>query len=390
MSTLLNRVAALAATGVLMSMPLHAADITLPKQMTWTSYDSQSIVTAQSIAMGKVLEKHHGMKLQVIPVRNGFSRLLPLLSGKAQLMTTGSDGYFAQEGAFIFAKKGYGPQKLRVVMYNETNPGNGAAVAADSGIKEWKDVKGKRVAVVQGSAAPAKVVEAMLAFAGYTWDDVIRVPVSSWSAGQDAVITGQADVCAANVISASVERLANSPRGIYWPPTPHDDTAGWERLQGVAPYIQKAEICKGIGIPEGACIELNGYGYPEWLAMADYNADDVYNLVKAMDTHFEEIKVAAPRSDGYDWSKQRVMQSWPWHDGAVRYFKEQGRWTEEAQKHHDMLVKRQDVLAEAWAALNSGETPDDEAAFAAAWSKVRAEHLDKAGLPVIYNDVWNF
>jgi uncharacterized protein len=390
MSIHLARTAVLAAAGLSMSLSVQAADITLPKQMSMTSYNSQSIVTAQSIAMGKVFEKHYGMKMQVIPVRNGFSRLLPLLSGKAQMMTTGTDGYLAQEGAFIFAKKGYGPQKLRLVLYNEANPGNGAAVAADAGIKTWKDVKGKRVAVVQGSAAPTKVVEAILAFAGYGWDDVIRVPVSSWSAGQDAVITGQADVCAANVISGSVERLANSPRGIYWPTTPHGDTAGWKRLQAIAPYIQKAKICKGIGIKKGECKELNGYGYPEWLVMAGYDANVVYNLTKAVDANFAEIKTAAPRSDGYDWAKQQAIKPWPWHDGAIRYFKEQGRWSDAAQKHHEMLLKRQDVLAAAWAALNAGKTPDEEAAFGAAWSKARAEHLKKAGLPVVYEDVWNF
>lgn len=389
MSKTLTGVAA-AAVGLGLASVALADDIGLPDQMTWTSYDSQSIVFAESIAIGKVLEKHYGMTLQVIPVRNGFSRLLPLLSGKAQLMTTGSDGYFAQEGAFIFAKKGYGPQKLRLVLYNETNPGNGAAAAADAGIKTWADAKGKRVAVVQGSAAPAKVVEASLAFAGLGWDDVIRVPVSSWSAGQDAVISGQADIAAANTVSASVERLANSPRGIYWPPTPHDDDAGWARLTAVAPYIQKAEICKGIGIPDGECVEINGYGYPEYLVLPDLEEKTVYSLVKAMDTHFDDITKTFPRAVGYAFDEQRLKQAWPWHDGVIKYFEEKGLWTEDAQAHQDAMLRRQDVLATAWAELNKGETPDDEAEFAAAWSKVRAKHLADAGLRVVYDDVWNY
>ena len=387
--SMLNRFTAAA---IAAALPLAAAaqEVTLPDQMTWASYDSQSIVYAESIAIGKVLENHHGMKLQVIPVRNGFSRMLPLFSGKADIVTTGSDGYFAQEGAFIFAKKGYGPQKLRIVAYNETNPGNGAAVTADSGIKTWEDAKGKRVAVVQGSAAPAKVVEASLAFAGLTWDDVVRVPVSSWSAGQQALINGQADIAAANTTSPSVERLANSPRGIFWPPTPHDDAEGWARMNAVAPYIQKAEICKGIGIPDGECVQINGYGYPEYLALPEADVDTVYSLVKAMDMHHDEIATAFPRAAGYAFGNQRLKQSWPWHDGAIKYFKEKGVWTDDAQAHHDMLLKRQDVLAAAWQEANSGDVPDDEAAFAERWSEIRARHLAEAGMPVVYEDVWNY
>lgn len=367
-----------------------ADEASLPKQMTWASYDSQSIVYAESIAIGKVLENHYGMKLQVVPVRNGFSRMLPLLSGKADIVTTGSDGYFAQEGAFIFAKQGYGPQRLRLVSYNEINPGNGAAVTADSGIQTWADAKGKRVAVVQGSAASAKVVEASLAFAGLTWGDVVRVPVSSWSAGQEALINGQADIAAANTTSPSVERLANSPRGIFWPPTAHDDTEGWERLTAVAPYIQKAEICQGIGIPKGECVEINGYGYPEYLARPDLSDDTVYALIKAMDVHAEEMATAFPRAKGYAFEKQRMQQAWPWHDGAIRYFKEKGIWDADAQAHHDMLLKRQDALAAAWQELNAGEVPGDEADFAAKWSEIRAKHLREVGLAVVYDDVWNF
>lgn len=380
---------ALAALGLWLA-PAHAAEIELPDQMTWTSYNSQSIVYSESIAIGKVLEKHYGMKLQVIPVRNGFSRLLPLLSGKAQLMTSGGDGYFAQEGAFIFAKKGYGPVKLRIALYNTTNPGNGAAVAADAGIKTWADAKGKRVAIVQGSAAPAKVVEAALAFAGLTWDDVVRVPVSSWSAGQEAVATGQADIAAANTTSVSVEQLANSPRGIYWPQTPHDDAEGWARLNDVAPYIQKAVMCKGIGIPKDKCIEVNGYGYPGYFVLPELDQKTVYSLVKSMDVHFDELVNAFPRTAGYKLEDQILEQAWPWHDGSIEYFKEKGLWTDKAQAHQEMLLKRQDVLAEAWNAMNAGEVPDDEAAFAEKWSKVRADYLRKADLPVVYEDVWNY
>lgn len=378
---------ALAAATLLLTAPAAAQDVTLPDRMTWTNYPSQSLMYAQSIAIGEVLENHYGMRLQVMPIRNGFARTLPLIQGQADLMWTGTDGYMAQEGAFIFAKEGYGPQPLRLVILNEITPGNGVAVAADAGIESPADMAGRRVTWVQGSAAPNKIVEATLAFGGLTWDDVVKVPVSSFADGNEAVINNQADVTQANMIAATVERIANSPRGLFWPPTPHDDEAGWERLKSVAPYIQQQEICKGIGVPQGECVEINGYGYPEWLVMADYDADVVYNLLKAMDVHHEEIVAKAPQADGYALDKQNIMNSWPWHEGAVRYLEEKGLWSEEAQAHQDELVRRQEVLAEAWTSFTAGDTPSGETEFAMAWGEARAAALREADLPVVYETV---
>ena len=43
----------------------------------------------------------------------------------------------------------------------------------------------------------------------------------------------------------------------------------------------------------------------------------------------------------FDWSG-------PYHEGAVRYFKEIGVWKPAHQRNNDMLIKRQKVLAQAW------------------------------------------
>ena len=68
----------------------------------------------------------------------------------------------------------------------------------------------------------------------------------------------------------------------------------------------------------------------------------------------------------------------PWHDGAIRYFKEIGLWTDAHQKWNDQLVKRQDVLAAAWTKAKAGTYAND-AAFTAAWMKTRADALTAAG-----------
>ena len=58
-------------------------------------------------------------------------------------------------------------------------------------------------------------------------------------------------------------------------------------------------------------------------------------------------------------------------------------WTDAAQKHNDNLVKRQQVMIDAWKAYATG-APSDDKAFAAGWLKARSAALQKAGMDVIF------
>ena len=88
---------------------------------------------------------------------------------------------------------------------------------------------------------------------------------------------------------------------------------------------------------------------------------------------------SAPGASG--WAVDRQNFSWvvPYHEGAIKYWKEKGLWTAENQKHNDMLIKRQKVLADAWAAMNKSSDIDAKAYYAA-WMRAREEALAKAGM----------
>ena len=74
----------------------------------------------------------------------------------------------------------------------------------------------------------------------------------------------------------------------------------------------------------------------------------------------------------------------PFHEGAVRYFKQIGVWTDEYESHNQELLRRQAVLAEAWEAMQTlGIEDSDE--FQATWMKLRALRLTAAG----FNPVWD-
>jgi hypothetical protein len=77
----------------------------------------------------------------------------------------------------------------------------------------------------------------------------------------------------------------------------------------------------------------------------------------------------------------RQKLSWviPYHDGAIAFFKEKGVWTDAHQKNNDMLLKRQQILADAWKQVKGRSHANDEE-FAKDWMKTRADALTKAGM----------
>ena len=79
---------------------------------------------------------------------------------------------------------------------------------------------------------------------------------------------------------------------------------------------------------------------------------------------YADYKDSAPGADGLEVKRQILNWVLPYHEGAVKALKEAGVWTAEAQKHNDMLVKRQDTLGEAWADFTKANPPADKDAFA--------------------------
>jgi hypothetical protein len=109
----------------------------------------------------------------------------------------------------------------------------------------------------------------------------------------------------------------------------------------------------------------------------------VHAMTKAMVDTFDDYKGAAPGNNGWAVDRQNFAWVIPYHEGAIRYWKEKGLWKPEHQAHNDKLIERQKVLADAWKAVNAN-APADEKAFEQAWMKARAEALKKAGLdPVV-------
>ena len=373
------------AVAVLGAGPGWAQGIKLPETLTLTAYDTGTSGFNIAVAVGKVFKEKYKSDLRVLPAGNDIARLAPVKGGRAQASAMGIGGYFASEGVFEFAIKEWGPQPLRLLLSAASCNGITLNVAKDTGVKEVKDLKGKRIGSVVGSPALNQNAYAILAFGNLGKSDVKFVEFSSFGAMWKGMINNEVDAAIASTITGQVRELENSPRGVVMPPTPASDKAGWERLQKIGPYYYPHKTtCGAGGLSPTNPLELPAYPYPIFMAYAAQSPDLVYSMTKSMIVDYDLYKDSAPGADGLELKRQILNWVLPYHDGAVKALKEAGAWTPEAQKHNDMLVKRQDTLGKAWADFNKANPPADKEAFAKAWMSARKTALEAAGLPPVF------
>ena len=356
----------------------------MPKEMSWTAYDTGSSGFNIAVAISQQFKQAHSSEVRILPSGNDTGRLSPVKANRALISQMGIGTYFAQEGMFEFGTKSWGPQPARLIMAATACNGLSLAVAKDTGVKEVKDIKGKRVGIVVGSPALTQGVLALISFGGLTEKDVTLVQFSSNNAMWKGIINNEADVALSSTISGQAKEADSSPRGIIWPAMPASDKDGWERIHKRAPYfiVQKA-TCGAGGLSPEHPITMASYAYPIFMTFADRPADTIYATTKTMIDTYDGYKAGAPGADGMALDLQNFTWVVPYHDGAIRAFKEKGVWSDAAQKHNDGLIARQKVMADAWKAYR-GAAPSDDKAFAEGWLKARAAALRKAGMDVIF------
>jgi TRAP transporter TAXI family solute receptor len=371
------RCAALA-LGLLLGASAAPAEDALPRTMAWTAYPLGTTGYNQAVGIGRMLRERHGVTLRVIPGKNDVSRLLPLRRGMVQFSANGVATWFAQEGLHQFADDAWGPQPIRLVAMSNGDSNQALAVAADTGIERFEQLRGRRVAWVRGAPALNVSTEAFLACGGLTWADVEKVEFPGYGAMWNGIVAGQVDAAYATTVSGPTRKLEASPRGIAWPAAPHDDDACWTAIRRVAPYFTPHLATLGAGISADAPHEGATYPYPLLITLAEQDPAVVRALAETLDVHFADYRDSDPGAIG--WARDRQLLDWvvPFHEGAVAHWRAAGVWTDAHQAHNEELLRRQAVLADAWAAHRAAGGDAD------AWLERRSRALADAGLEPLF------
>lgn len=362
-----------------------AQDAKLPQSVTMTAYDTGSSGFNMAVAIGKMMKDKHGTDVRVLPGGNDIARLAPLRANRAQLSAMGVGGYFAQEGVFEFGVRDWGPQALQLMLASTSCNGLSLGVAKDAGVKEIKDLKGKRVGFVVGSPALNQNALAIIAYGGLTREDVKIVEFSNYGAMWKGMVNNEIDAAFASTISGQAREVDASPRGLIWPPAPAADKAAWARVNKIGPYFypHKTE-CGAGGLSKTTPVEMPAYPYPIFMAYASQPTELIHGVTKSMIANYDAYKEGAPGADGLALGRQNLTWVLPYHPGAVQAIKEAGAWTPAAQQHNDMLLKRQATLADAWKKFSSANPPEDKDAFYKGWMSARKAALTGAGLDPVF------
>ena len=347
----------------------------LPDTMSWTSYDVGSAGYAEASAIADAFGKQYGTRVRIQPSGSSIGRLQPVTAGQADYGYLATETFFAAEGTEDFADRKWGPQDLRVLAGRPAS--FGMPTAADAGIETLEDAAGKRVAFVAGNPSVNVKCDALLAFAGLTRDDVEAIMFPTYAAAMSSLAQGQADATCTTPTTSQLYELAESPRGIHWVDIPADDEEGWNRVREIAPFFKPDTETVGAGLSEKNAVNMLAYRYPVLVTMADTSADEAYAMTKALDETFDMYKDATavmPRWNLTDAGTPPIDA--PFHEGAVRYLKEKGAWTEEQDAWNQQRAERLSALRTAWdAAMTEGADMSDEE-FAQLWETKRQEALN--------------
>ena len=342
----------------------------LKDTMIWSTYDVGSTGHTEASAISDAMTKAYGTRIRLLPSGTGIGRILPLKTDRADTAWLANELYFATRGLFDFAVKDWGPQDMRVVAGRPSS--YGIVTTKESGITTPDGLRGKRIAYSAANPSISIKNDALLAAAGLTRDDVTIIEFPSYNDALKALIEGQADAAGASTTSGTLFELEASPRGIAWVQMDPDNAEIWSNMEKVAPIFAPISETVGAGITAENPVNLAAYRYPMITVYADADADMVYGLIKALDESYDAYKGAAPIMERWAIAKAgaKPMDA-PFHEGAIRYLKEIGQWTDEDQAWNDKQVAQITALREAWDAMQADAASMSDEDFEKAWTEKR-------------------
>jgi TRAP transporter TAXI family solute receptor len=211
-------------------------------------------------------------------------------------------------------------------------------VRADSDMETIADVKGKRVITSYRTLALFDDVNrAVLATGGLTEADVTAVAETNVPSALKALTEDRVDVTA-SILSIPAHREADAaiPGGTRVLSLGPDDAPINALPSFHVGMLQPGPAAVGVTVPTKVAI------YDSYLNTGTHaNADDIYKVVKTTYENWGEMQKAVPALRGM--KVDQILPetiSHPFHEGAIRYFKEIGLWTPEHDAQQAALLKK--------------------------------------------------
>jgi TRAP transporter TAXI family solute receptor len=195
--------------------------------------------------------------------------------------------------------------------------------AVDPKIKQIADLKGRTVFVQPSHTDLYTATRTILQTAGLTLGkDVKAIPFRSPTEATQGLLTGRGDA----MVYATIPGLTEVQQGKGLHTLPITD-AMFQKVSAVDPIWGQTVIKAGTGPTKPAAdtpvLELEcGLA-----AGAQTSADTVYAVMQALYDHHDEWASVHPLAKQWTLKKATQINVAPYHEGAVRFYKEKGVWT---------------------------------------------------------------
>ncbi len=263
----------------------------------------------------------HGLRATVESTGGSVYNVNAIASGELDFGVVQSDVQFdAVKGQNKFAESGPNAD-LRAVFALHPEPFTIVA-RADSGIKNFEDLKGKRVNVGDPGSGQRSTMEVVMKKLGWKMED--------FKLASELKAAEMAGALCDNKIDAFAYTVGHPNGSIQEAHTACDAVLvnvtgpAIDELVAANPYFSTATI--PAGMYRGNAADTKTFGVSATIvSSAKVPAETVYQVVKAVFENFDEFKGLHPAFANLD-KKNMVKDalSAPLHDGAVKYFKEAG------------------------------------------------------------------
>jgi len=322
-----------------------AFSATASKALTCGSLQAGTTNYKIAVAISEVVKKHTDINMTILPQtgQTGYLRLMN--TGKIQLAN--GDGPQMRRARLDLEPYTGNAPPLRCVFISNSGLETSQVIVTgrDTDIFKREDLKGRKVSTgYLGSPSLQGMLKAQLANANLMEADVNGRVAASFAEGLRFLIDGRTDAAVATVRPYPLMQELEAARGIRIL-TLNDSPEAIERAKKVYPGVfivstkRNHPFVKWVkeGVPE----EFKGLGYSFMIvAGKDLDQEPVYEMVKCVFNNYKELGSMLPPFK-VDFVPERMLSTLvtvPYHNGAIRYFKEAGLWTTELENRQKELI----------------------------------------------------
>lgn len=265
--------------------------------------------------------KEHGIRCSVESTGGSVYNLNTIRARELDMGVAQSDWQFhAYNGSSKF--KDAGPNKdLRAVFSIHPEPFTVVA-RADSGIKTFADLKGKRVNIGNPGSGQRGTMEVVMEVLGWKMSDFALASELKSAEQSKALCDNKIDAIVFTVghPSGSIKEGTTACDAVLIPVTgPEID-----KLVAENDYYRSATVPGGTyrGTPDD--VQTFGVG-ATFVSSSNVSSDVIYQVVKSVFENFEDFRKLHPAFA--ELKKEEMIKeglSAPLHDGAIKYYKEVG------------------------------------------------------------------